>query len=182
MEKYFLNKDEAVLLIIDIQDRMLPVINNASSVMQRNEVLIEAAKLLGLPIIVTEHNPEGLGHTVDQLIQKMQDVKIFHKTTFSACTSEFIDYLKKLNRNKIIVTGTESHVCVFQTSRSLLDNGFSVFLVEDAVGSRAEMTLNNAISQLRDMGAVITNTETAVFDLLKESGTPEFKALLKLIK
>lgn len=182
MNKYYLNKEEAVLLIIDIQERMLPVINKADNVAQRNEVLIEAAKLLGLPIIVTEHNAEGLGHTVDQLIQKMPEAKVFHKNTFSACNKEFLNNLNNLKRNKIIVTGTETHVCVYQTVRSLLDNGFSVFLVEDAVGSRAEMTLNNAISQMRDMGAVITNTETAVFDLLKESGTPEFKALLKLIK
>lgn len=182
MDKYYLNKDEAVLLIIDIQERMLPVINKADDIAQRNEVLIEAARLLGVPIIFTEHNAEGLGHTVDQLSQKVTEAKVFHKTTFSAFTSEFQDYLQKLNRSKIIVTGTESHVCVFQTSRSLLDNGFNVFLVEDAIGSRAEMTLNNAVSQLREMGAVITNTETAIFDLLKESNTPEFKALLKLIK
>ncbi len=179
MEKYYLNKDEAVLLIIDIQDRMLPVIDKADKVSQKNEVLIEAAKLLGVPIIFTEHNAEGLGHTVDQLSQKATEAKVFHKTTFSACNKEFLAYLDATNRNKIIVTGTESHVCVFQTVRSLLDKGFYVFLVEDAVGSRAEMNLNNAISQMKDMGAVITNTETAVFDLLKESNTPEFKTLLK---
>lgn len=182
MEKYYLNKDEAVLLIIDIQDRMLPVIDKADKVSQKNEVLIEAAKLLNVPIIFTEHNVEGLGHTVDKLSQKAPEAKIFHKTTFSACNKEFLAYLKEMKRKKIIVTGTETHVCVYQTVRSLLDNGFSVFLVADAVGSRVEMTLVNAVSQMKDMGAVITNTETAVFDLLKESGTPEFKALLKLIK
>lgn len=182
MEKNYLNKEEAVLLIIDIQERMLPVINNANQVVQRNEVLIEAAKLLGVPIIFTEHNSKGLGHTIDQLTRRIPDAKVFHKTTFSACNEEFLTYLNEIQRKKIIVTGTESHVCVFQTSRSLLDNGFSVFLVKDAVGSRAEATLNNAVSQLRDMGAIITNTETAVFDLLEESNTPEFKTLLKLIK
>lgn len=182
MEKYYLNKDEAVLLIIDIQERMLPVIDKVDKVLQKNEVLIEAAKLLGVPIIVTEHNAEGLGHTVDLLSHKMTEAKVFHKTTFSACNKEFITYLKEIKRNKIIVTGTETHVCVFQTVRSLLDNGFSVFLVADAVGSRTEKNLANAVSQMKDMGAVVTNTETSVFDLLKESGTPEFKALLKLIK
>jgi nicotinamidase-related amidase len=182
MEKYYLNKDEAVLLVIDIQERMLPVIDKADKVGQKNEVLIEAAKLLGVPIVVTEHNADGLGHTVDQLSSKMTEAKVFHKTTFSACNKEFLAYLNETKRNKIIVTGTETHVCVFQTVRSLLDNGFSVFLVADAVGSRTEMNLANAVSQMKDMGAVITNTETAVFDLLKESGTPEFKALLKLIK
>ncbi len=182
MEKYYLNKDEAVLLVIDIQERMLPVIDKADKVGQKNEVLIEAAKLLGVPIVVTEHNADGLGHTVDQLSSKMTEAKVFHKTTFSACNKEFLSYLNEMKRNKIIVTGTETHVCVFQTVRSLLNNGFFVFLVADAVGSRTEMNLANAVSQMKDMGAVITNTETAVFDLLKESGTPEFKALLKLIK
>ena len=182
MEKYYLNKEEAVLLIIDIQERMLPAIDKVDKVLQRNEVLVEAAKLLGVPIIVTEHNAEGLGHTVNQLSSKMTEAKVFNKNTFSACNKEFLDNLNNLKRKKIIVTGTETHVCVYQTVRSLLDNGFSVFLVEDAVGSRAEMTLINAIKQMKEMGAVITNTETAVFDLLKESGTPEFKALLKLIK
>ncbi|MHB8125507.1 MAG: isochorismatase family protein [Desulfitobacteriaceae bacterium] len=100
------------------------------------------------------------------------------KIAFSACCElELTEHLKKLSRRKIIVTGMETHVCVLQTVRSLLEVGYEVFLVGDAVSSRTKHNYRNALALMHDMGAIITNTETVFFDLMKKSGTPEFKEL-----
>lgn len=182
MEKYYLNKEEAVLLIIDIQEKLMPAIKNSEMIIDRNKILVETAKNMDMPILVTEQYPKGLGVTVNELEECLDSAVKYEKTTFTSCSNELLEYLKEINRKKIIVTGVETHVCVYQTVRDLLNEGYFVFLVEDAVGSRTMENYNNSISLMRDMGAVISNTETIVFDLLKKSGTEEFKTLMKLIK
>jgi nicotinamidase-related amidase len=182
MEKYYLNKEEAVLLIIDIQEKLMPAIKNSEMIIDRNKILAETAKTMNMPILVTEQYPKGLGSTVSELEEGLDGAVKYEKATFTGCSKELLEYLQETNRKKIIVTGTETHVCVYQTVRDLLNEGYFVFLVEDAVGSRTKENYDNSISLMRDMGAVISNTETIVFDLLKKSGTVEFKALMKLIK
>lgn len=182
MEKYYLNREEAVLLIIDIQQKLLPVIENSENILHCNKILVETAKNMDMPILVTEQYPKGLGKTVSELEECFGDAIKYEKTHFTSCSKELLEQLKQMNRKKIIVTGIETHVCVFQTVRDLLNEGYFVFLAKDAVGSRTKENYDNSISLMRDMGAVISNTETIVFDLLKKSGTEEFKTLMKLIK
>lgn len=183
MDKFYINRDEALLLVIDIQEKLLPVISNKEVITEKNNILISAANKLNIPIVYTEHYAKGIGPTVEDLKQNLTNAVKFDKVAFSACLEDgFLELIQETKRKKIIVTGTETHVCVFQTIRDLLNNGYQVFVPIDAVGSRQDIIKDNALSLLRDMGAVITNTELLVFDLVKISGTPEFREMLKLIK
>lgn len=182
MDKYYLNKEEAVLVIIDIQERLLPAMSQGERSVKNTNVLIAAAKDMGIPVIVTEQYPKGLGCTVPQIEENLEGTHKFEKTTFSGCIEEVIDCLNKTGRKKVIITGMETHVCVFQSVRDLLKQGYYVFVPADAVCSRTEENYNNALALMREMGAVISNTESILFDLLKEAGTPQFKILSKMIK
>lgn len=182
MKKYFLDKSEAVLLIIDIQERLAPVINKADEVIKNTNVLIAMAKEMEIPILVTEQYPKGLGCTVKEISDNLEDGSKFEKNTFTGCTIEVASALKETGRKKVIITGMETHVCVFQTVRDLLTSGYQVFVVADGVSSRTVENFKNGLDLMKEMGAVISNTETILFDLLKESGTPEFRTLSKLIK
>jgi len=182
LNKYFLIESEVVLLLIDIQDKLIPAMKYGEQVIQNVNTLISVAKKLGVPIIVTEQYPKGLGKTVSEVSNNLEGSLTYEKSTFSGCTSEVTSALKGLGRKKIIITGTETHVCVFQTVRDLLDNGYQVFVVRDAVCSRTKENYLNGLSLMTSMGAVVTNTETALFDFLKQSGTPLFRELSKLIK
>lgn len=183
MEKYTLNKDDALLLIIDIQEKLSSVMKYEDQVIDNTLILLEASKLMDMPVIVTEQYPKGIGPTVNKIKEKIDgNVEIFEKTSFTGYTTEVILALEKTGKEKIIITGMEAHVCVFQTARDLIAAGYEVFIPRDAVCSRTKENFLNALELMKDMGVVITNTETIVFDLLKKAGTPEFKVLSKLIK
>jgi nicotinamidase-related amidase len=182
VNKFTLTREDTVLMIIDIQDRLLPTIKYRDQLIQRTNVLLDIANALAIPAFLTEQYPKGLGQTTPDLCRNLESHPVFKKTTFSAYTPEVAEYLKKLQRKKIIIAGMETHVCVFQTVRNLISEGYEVFVAEDAVCSRASSNWMNGLKLMSDMGAVITNIETIMFDLLKESGTVEFKQLSKLIK
>lgn len=182
MDKYYLNKEEAVLIIIDIQERLVPAMNMGERTTKNTNVLISMAKDMDIPIIVTEQYPKGLGSTVPQIEENLEGAKKFEKNTFSGCTEEVMAKLHESGRKKVIIAGMETHVCVFQTVRELLKQGYHVFAVADAVCSRTEENYKNGLYLMREMGAVVSNTETILFDLLKEAGTTQFKTLSKLIK
>lgn len=182
MNKYVLFGEEAVLLVIDIQERLVPAMKYGEQLIQNTNIIISLAKKLGVPIVVTEQYPKGLGKTVSDVRNNLEESSTYEKMTFSGCTSEVTTALKGLGRNKIIITGMETHVCVFQTVRDLLADGYQVFVVGDAVCSRTKGNYQNGLSLMSSMGAVVTNTETVFFDLMKQAGTPLFKELSKLIK
>jgi nicotinamidase-related amidase len=182
LNKYVLIGEEVVFLIIDIQDRLVPSMKYGEQVIQNTNIIISLAKKLGVPIIVTEQYPKGLGKTVSDVSNNLEGALTYAKTTFSGCTSEVTSSLEGLGRKKIVITGMETHVCVFQTVRDLLDNGYQVFVVADAVCSRTKENYRNGLALMSSMGAVVTNTETVFFDLLKQADTPLFRELSKLIK
>ncbi len=182
MERFTLNRAETVLLEIDTQERMVPAMKYKDQVIKNNQILITAANEMGFPVIATEQYPKGLGRTVPELLDMLAEENVFAKTSFTAYTDEVKGTLDRLGRRKVLVTGMETHVCVFQTVRDLLQDGYQVFVVKDAVASRTTENYLNGLDLMQSLGAVITNTETAVFDLLKVSGTPEFKVMSKLIK
>lgn len=182
MNKYIANRDEMIIMIIDIQERLVPVMKYKEDVINNTKILIHGAKEMGIPIIYTEQYPKGLGHTVEELEELLEGSQKFEKSSFTAYTEELITALENTGRKKVIITGMETHVCVFQTVRDLLFNGYDVFVVSDGVASRTKNNYLSGLDLMKEMGAVITNTETLVFDLLKRAGTPEFKVMSKLIK
>lgn len=169
-------------MIIDIQERLASAMKFREQVIRRSNTLISTATYLGIPIIVTEQYPKGLGKTVPDISSNILKALTFEKTTFSGCTEEVAAALKQLGKRKIIVTGMETHVCVFQTVRDLLAGGYQVFVVGDAVCSRTKENYLNGITLMSLMGAVIINTETVFFDLIKKANTAEFRELYPLIK
>ncbi|NLK99621.1 MAG: hydrolase [Clostridiales bacterium] len=182
MNTFTLKRDDTVLLIIDIQEKLVPVMKYKDQVINNNKILINAASEMNFPIIVTEQYPKGLGGTVQEILDMIKEENVFAKNSFTAYIDEVKEALKSLGRKKVLVTGMETHICVFQTVRDLINDGYEVFLVKDAVASRTKSNYLNGLDLMKALGAVITNTETAVFDLLKVSGTPEFKVMSKLIK
>jgi len=182
MDKYVLNREEAILLIIDIQEKLVPAMSCNDKVINNTKILIAGANQMDIPIIYTEQYPKGLGRTIEELEVEIENGQLFEKNSFTAFTNEVRDALKSNGKKKVIIAGMETHVCVYQTVRDLLASCYEVFVIKDAVASRTEMNYLNGLDLMASMGAVITNTETVIFDLLKISGTPEFKILSKMIK
>jgi nicotinamidase-related amidase len=182
MDKFNLQREDTALFIIDIQERLVPVMDHRDQVIENNKILITAAKEMNFPIIATEQYPKGLGRTVPEILELIDDEYIFAKNSFTAYTDEVKEALKALGKKKILITGMETHVCVFQTVRDLINDGYQVQVIKDAVCSRTKSNYKNGLALMKSVGAVISNTETAVFDLLKVSGSPEFKILSKMIK
>jgi isochorismate hydrolase len=182
-KKFVLDKEDAVLLIIDIQERLAVVMKDRERVVKNNLHLIELAKMINLPVVVTEQYPKGLGRTVPELQAALPPYQPIEKTSFDCCGQPaFLAEIKKLNRKKIIVTGMETHICVLQTTIGLLQDGFMPHLVQDAICSRTDENWRTALEYMRDAGAVVTCTETVLFQLLKVAGTEEFKKISQRIK
>jgi nicotinamidase-related amidase len=183
LHKFILNKNNAVLIIVDIQDKLAVVMKHKDKVVNNCLHLIEAAKLLNIPIIVTEQYPKGLGHTINEIKEALPSYEPLEKVTFDCCKGDgFVNKLNSLGREQIILSGMETHVCVLQTSLSLLKEKYAVHLVSDAVSSRKKDDYMTGMELMRDAGAVITCTETVLFQLLEKAGTPEFKTIVRRIK
>ena len=183
-EKFFLNRDEAVLVVVDVQEKLCRAMDE--KILHRLTgnigVLQEAAGELGFPVIATEQYVKGLGETLPALRKHLKDAPL-EKMSFSCCgDNAFLDRLKELKRKQIIITGMETHVCVLQTVLELLDAGYIVHLVRDAVMSRRKDNWFVGLETAAAAGAVITSTEAALFQLLKVAGTEEFKKLSKLVR
>ncbi len=182
MEKYTLRREDSLLLVIDIQERLIKAMNQGDRVVENTNRLLEASKLMDLPVLVTEQYPKGLGSTLEEISSVHDELEVFEKNSFTGCIGGVNERLDDLGRKKIIIVGIETHVCVLQTCRDLLGQGYSVHIVKDGVASRTRGNYKNALGMMRDMGAVITNTETVLFDLLKKAGTEEFKTISNMIK
>jgi len=183
-EQYFLDRNKAVLVVIDVQEKLCRAMDEKvlAQLVANTGILQEAARELGLPMLATEQYVKGLGETLPALRENLGEQAI-EKMTFSCCgESPFPDRLKSLGRKQVIVTGMETHVCVLQTVLELLEAGYVVHLVQDAVMSRRKANWQAAIETARGAGAVITTTEAALFQLLKVAGSDEFKKLSKLVR
>ena len=181
-----LDAAKSSLLIVDVQERLLPVMAVGNGVVERSKILLKVAKALDVPVTVSEQYPKGLGHTVEILNQDIGNAPIFEKSSFS-CWRD--DGLRKhftahhdAGRPQVIIAGIEAHVCVAQTAIDMAQAGFGVFVVADAVSSRVEDSVSLALTRMGQLGVEVINTEMAVFELLGKAGTPEFKELSSLIK
>lgn len=183
MDRYILKKEQAALIVVDVQDRLAAVMSERQKVTANILHLIEAAKLLGLPVVLTEQYPKGLGPTVNEIKEALPASEPIEKLTFNCCGEPpFLTKVGALGKKKVILCGMETHVCVLQTCVGLLREGYDVHVVRDAVCSRTKDNYKTGIEFMRDAGAVITCTETVLFQLLEKAGTDEFKAIVKRIK
>jgi nicotinamidase-related amidase len=183
MKKFSLKKDNAALVIVDIQERLAVAMSEKDRVIANTQHLIEAAKMMNLPLLVTEQYPKGLGPTVTEIKDSLQPYAPIEKITFSCCGEKsFLDAASDTGKNQIILAGMETHVCVLQTCIDLLQAGHVVHVVSDAVCSRSFENYRTALEYMRDAGAVITCTETVLFQLLERAGSDEFRAISKRIK
>ncbi len=183
--KFMLEPAKAVLVVIDVQERLCAAMDaNALAQLAKNTgILLESAHELAIPVVFTEQYVKGLGPTLAELKERAPDALCYEKLTFSCCGNEaFIKQLKDSGRAQIIVTGMETHVCVLQTAIDLLNEGFNVHVVKDAVISRSIHNWQTALEAMMLAGAVPTSTESAVFQLLKIAGTESFRKLSKLVK
>jgi nicotinamidase-related amidase len=182
----FISRDHAVLAVIDVQERLVAAMpEDGRAVMLRNVLLaIDAAKILGLPIIVSEQYPKGLGPTVTEIRERLGHAfSPVEKIVFSCGRSaEFRAALDATNRRQVLLCGVESHVCVFQTALDLVNDGYKVHVPADAVMSRRVLDWKRAIALMEDAGAMVGTTEMFLFQLLERAGTDEFKAISKLVK
>jgi nicotinamidase-related amidase len=178
-----LRKDDTLLVIVDIQTKLLNVIFEKERVLSSCGKLIRAAKILEIPMIMTEQYPKGMGRTDPEILKLVQDTKAIEKLHFSCCGAEgFNKRIESLGKKQIILMGIETHVCVLQTVHDLLHRGYFVYVPYDAVSSRKESDYKNALDRMRQAGAVIGSMESAVFELLEKAGTPVFKEISKIIK
>jgi len=175
--------EDTALIVVDVQGKLADIVHEAESVVGQIESLIKGAQILNVPIIWMEQYPEGLGPTTDQLKRHLENERYVSKRTFSACLEEdFMKEVEKLGRKSFLVTGIEAHVCVYQTVRDLLKKSYDVEIVLDAVSSRTEANRKLGIEKMRSLGASITSTEMALFELMVTSKHPKFREVIALIK
>ncbi len=181
-----IDASKSFLLVIDMQERLLPVMAGAAEVERRALIVIKAAKSLNVPVLASEQYPKGLGPTVPSVKAAIGNADVFEKLSFSCWRDEaFKKHLTGLHeggRPQAIIAGIESHVCVLQTAVDLAQAGFAVFAVADALSSRAVSSFELARERMRQEGVGLVNTEMVIFELLGKAGSAEFKELSGLIK
>jgi nicotinamidase-related amidase len=178
-----LTRPKAGLVVVDIQERLLPAIHEKERLLQNAVRLIKGAAILGLPIAATEQYRKGLGATVPEVAAAIPGFAPIEKLAFSACgAAGFAAALQEQEVSQPILCGIEAHVCVSQTCLDLLERGFRVAVAADAISSRTPENCRYGIERMRAAGAVILSTEMVLFELLGQAGTEEFKQVLALVK
>lgn len=176
---------DSVLVIVDLQERLAKAMDPVSfqAVFLNTGILLQAARALGVPVLATEQYPKGLGRTVAALNPLLPAAPPFEKTCFSCAADEsFLGALRTAGRTQVVIAGMEAHVCVLQSALQLRTSGREVFVIEDACCSRKAANHANAMHRLRSAGVVVTNTESVVFEWLRDAGHPQFKAISALMK
>lgn len=181
--KNLLNREKTCLLIIDLQEKILKVMDSPEEVLSNTLKLIKGVQILNVPVFITEQYPKGLGPTITEISELLSSQAPVQKLTFSCSgAGDLLSVLKSKNIEQVIVCGIESHVCVQQSVLDLLANGFQVNLAADAVASRKKKDYDFALRRMEKHGAEITTTEAILFELLNVCGTDEFKQVSKIIK
>ena len=178
-----LDRARAALVVVDVQEAFRPAVLDFEQVVGNVSVLVRGAGVLGLPTLVTEQYPKGLGHTVSEVAEHLDQVDPIEKVCFSAVQADgFSRALQDGRRDQVLLCGIETHVCVNQTAEDLLADGVEVHVVQDAVTSRTADNRALGLHKMERSGATVTSVETALFELLRQAGTPEFKEVQALIK
>jgi nicotinamidase-related amidase len=178
-----LQRDNVALVLVDVQGKL------AESMFQREELfealskLVKGARLLGLPILWNEQNPEKLGPTVPQIGELLEDLAPVPKMSFSCCRNdEFMKRLQATGRGQVLLAGIETHVCIYQTALDLIELGYEVHVVVDAVSSRSAANKEIGLHAIRDAGGRWTSAEMVLFSLVRTAAAPEFRELVSIVK
>jgi isochorismate hydrolase len=175
-----LNPDDVLLVIIDMQERLLPVITGKERIVENVRKLAKFARILGLPIILTEQ--QNLDTTKPEISAELGEIQPISKLAFNCFGSRaFTDQVHHLGRNTLIIAGIEAHICVAQTALNA-PTSHTVHVVSDAIASRSPHNWEVALDRMRQAGVTITSTEMVIYELLREAGTDEFREALKLVK
>ncbi len=176
-------KEECSGLVVDIQERLFPVMDKKEQFLKRILILLEGLKALKIPLLVTEQYSRGLGSTIEPVKQALEPYVAIEKIAFS-CFDEpaFSGALGQLGSKKVIISGIEAHVCVLQTAMDLLDGGYIPVVVADCITSRCPEDKTTAIERMRASGAIITTSESILFELVRVAGTDDFKTISRLVK
>ena len=180
-----LEAERSVLLVVDIQERLLPPIFQKDQLVSNSKLLIRAAGMLKIPAVISTQYAKGLGKTVPELTSLLPETEAIDKDRFSCFGSEdFCTLLKRLpgNRNTLLLCGMESHICVMQTALAALREGYLVHVASDAVSSRTEWNWKIGLERMRAAGAVISSTEMMIYELMRSSSSPAFKDMLTHLK
>jgi nicotinamidase-related amidase len=180
-----LEAERCALLVVDIQEKLLPPIFQKEQLVRNAKLLIRAAGVLKIPAIVSTQYAKGLGGTVPEIASLLPESGAIDKNLFSCFGSEvFCTLLKRLpgNRNTLLLCGMESHICVTQTALAALREGYIVHVASDAVSSRTEWNWKIGLERMRAAGAVISSTEMMIYELMRSSGSPAFKEMLPYLK
>lgn len=179
-----IRKKNTVAVVIDVQEKLFPVIAENNILEEKLNRFINGLKVLGVDILVTEQYTKGLGTTIESIKNSLENYYLpLEKMSFSCCGLDtFEKKLKESGKNTVIITGIESHVCVLQTVLDLLDKGYIVVVVEDCISSRNLNDKRIAVERMRDEGAIITTYESILFEMLEHSGTEEFKSISRIVK
>jgi nicotinamidase-related amidase len=178
-----LDRKESVLVIVDVQEKLVRALDK-DVVVNRTTTLAKAAKIMGIPVVVTEQYPNGLGSTVDNVKNNLAtDTKIIEKTAFSALREPaFAQAIKDSGKKQIVICGIETHICVHQTVAELLSEGYDIYVVKDACASRNKYEFKQGIERMQENGAKISCVEIVLFEWLKSAKNPYFKEVQALIK
>ena len=178
-----LKSDQAVLAVVDVQGRLATLMHQKDEFFRNVKRMIEAAKVLDIPILWNEQLPDKLGDTVPEIAQSLSGLTPLVKSTFSCCGNDnFMARLRPLRRKQVLLVGMETHVCVYQTALDLIPLGYEVHLVSDAVSSRSPENKQAGINALRDLGACITSVEMSLFEMLRVAQGDKFKQIIQIVK
>ena len=178
-----LRPDDALLLLVDMQERLQPHMHDDARLRAKAGALARGCQLLDVPVFVTEQYPKGLGHTVPELREVVEHAGVLEKTAFSCAGDPSIRArVEASGRRGVLLAGIEAHVCVLQTALDLLEEGYAVHVVEDAVGSRSPADREVGIARMRRNGAQPASVEMVLFELMGSSRHPRFKDVQALVK
>jgi isochorismate hydrolase len=178
-----LTAENTLLLVVDVQGNLARVMNNKERLFQSIINMIQGARVLGLKLMVTEQNPNGLGPTISEISEHLSGIEPISKFSFSCCDNEqFRHELNSAKPQNIIMAGIESHICVYQTARDLVKLNYNVEILSDAVSSRTAENRQIGLEKSKAAGAGITSVETALFEIVRDAQSEAFKDILNIVK
>lgn len=175
--------ENMALIVVDFQGNLAHSMYEKHQLFENAQKIIKGASIFGIPLLVVEQTPDKLGSTIPEIDNLLSGIQHISKTNFNCCDNEyFIRELKSLNRNQILLTGIETHICLYQTAMGLLSLGYEVHIVADATSSRTERNRNIGLEKMKDSGASLTSTEIMLFELLKTAEHEKFREIIKIVK
>jgi nicotinamidase-related amidase len=178
-----LSQNDCCLVVVDVQGKLAGLMHDKETLFKNIRILIQAAKILDIPILWCQQVPAALGPTIPEIAELLTDNQPINKSSFSCCgCEEFNSKLEKTGRRQIIICGLETHVCVYQTAADLLANNYEVDVIADAISSRILSNKETGIRRITGEGAKISSTELALFEILKTAEHPQFRQIAKLVK